>query len=337
MDARRLTALCDHRAERVILERTAIVGAGAVGASIAAMMMEAGRPVALVADDARAERLDRGGIRVNGERFAPRVDAGAREGSPYDLVVVAVKSMHLSDSLPLIVRAAGSTGIVMSLLNGISSESIIRDSLAAAQEGGAPLDPARRVVPAMILGIDAVRVADGSVTYLNRGTIHYGADAKDAPVPEDVLASLGETFDAAGIPSARSYDIVRTLWWKFMINVGINQASAVLRAPYGVFQRSQPARELMGAAMDEVIRVSEAVGSRLTQADLDAWFETLATLDPTGKTSMLQDVEAGRPSEVDLFAGTVVRLGERYGVPTPVNRTLAQIIRASESIAAGYR
>ena len=331
MDARRLAAVGDHRTERLMLERTAVVGAGAVGASIVAMMIGARRPVVLVADDERAARLRREGIRVNGERFDPPVDAGAREGSPYDLVVVAVKSTHLHDALPLVVRAAGATGVVVSLLNGISSEATIRAALDAATP------PPQRVVPAMILGIDAVRASDGSVTYLNRGTIHYGADSQQAPVPDDVLASLGETFEAAGIPSKRSEDIVRTLWWKFMINVGINQASAVLRAPYGVFQRSEPARDLMGAAMDEVIRLSQAVGSGLAQADLDAWFETLATLDPGGKTSMLQDVEAGRPTEVDLFADTVVRLGEEHGVATPVNRTLGQIIRAKESLAAADR
>lgn len=343
MDAGRLSAFGDYRSVCLMLERIAVVGAGAVGASIAAMMIGAGRPVTLVADRERAARLERDGVLVNGGRIAPPVDADARKGSPYDLVIVAVKSTHLHSALPLVARAAGTAGIVVSLLNGISSEQEIREALTAAPETGAAADaphgrpPAERVVPAMILGIDAVRAADGAVTYLNRGTIHFGADGRDAPVPEDILASLGETFDAAGIPSKRSDNIVRTLWWKFMINVGINQASAVLRAPYGVFQRSQPARELMGSAMDEVIRLSRAVGAGLTQADLDAWFETLKTLDPEGKTSMLQDVEAGRPTEVDLFADTVVGLGEQHGVATPVNRTLGRIIRAKEWIAAEGR
>ncbi|MFW5788642.1 MAG: ketopantoate reductase family protein [Spirochaetota bacterium] len=132
--------------------------------------------------------------------------------------------------------------------------------------------------------------------------------------------------------------MVRTLWWKFMINVGINQASAILRASYGVFQRSEHARALMRAAMDEVIRLSRATGTGLTDADLAAWFETLATLDPGGKTSMLQDVEAGRPTEVDLFADTVVRLAGEHGLDAPVNRTFGQIIRAwEESVIEGMR
>ena len=117
-----------------MLARTAIVGAGAVGASIAAMMMDAGRPVTLVADGERAERLGSRGIRVNGKRVAPPVDAGAREGSPYDLVIVAVKSTHLQSALPLVARAAGAAGIVVSLLNGISSEQGIQIGRASCRE-----------------------------------------------------------------------------------------------------------------------------------------------------------------------------------------------------------
>ena len=113
-------------------------------------------------------------------------------------------------------------------------------------------------------------------------------------------------------------------------NVGINQCSCVLRAPYGLFQRSEPARRLMTDAMREVVAISRAEGTGLSEEDIDAWHETLRGLDPQGKTSMLQDVEAGRPTEVELFAGTVCELAERHSQDVPVNRTLYRIIRALE-------
>ncbi|MFW5689508.1 MAG: ketopantoate reductase family protein [Spirochaetota bacterium] len=307
-----------------MFERTALIGAGAVGASIAAMMIEAGVPLTIVADRARARRIADDGLTVNGRLVRPPVDPEA-SGGPYPFVIVATKSTHLERALPLVTRAAGSEGVVLSLLNGISSEGLIRDALTAAQT-----DPSRRVVPAMILGIDAVR-SDSGVTYLNRGTIHYGADPARAPVPDAILDAVQATFDAAAIPARRAHDITRTLWWKFMINVGINQASAVLGAPYGLFQDSDAARDLMLSAMEEVLELSERAGTGLSRADLDAWLETLAGLDPGGKTSMLQDVEANRPTEVDLFAGTVLELAERYAVDVPVNRTLYRIVRALES------
>lgn len=304
-----------------MIERVAVVGAGAVGASLVAMMLDAGTEVAVIARGERARRLERDGLRVNGVRYRPPLDEEPWE-NPYDLVLVATKSTQLESALPQVVSAAGESGLVVSLLNGISSESILRDALGPGAE--------RRVVPAMILGIDAVRGADG-VRYLNRGIIHYGSEAERAPVSAGSLDELGAVFAASGIPARRAEDIRRTLWWKFMINVGINQASAVLRAPYGLFQESKDARALMVDAMEEVLALSEREGVGLSADDVSAWLRTLDGLDPGGKTSMLQDVEAGRPTEVDLFAGTVVGMALRYGVDVPVNRTLLRIIRALEA------
>ena len=315
----------------------AIVGAGAVGASLAAMMLDAGLPVTVVADGERASRMRSRGIAVNGTRYTDRVDDDPRVNGPYELVIVATKSTGLGSALPLVVDAAGRDGVVMSLLNGITSEAIIRAALASA-DGSSGTGSPGRVVPAMILGIDAVR-ADGQVTYLNRGTIHFGRDGftgRSDPGPDDrTLRSVEETLSAAAIPCRRSDTITRTLWWKFMINVGINQCSAVLRAPYGLFQESDEARALMLSAMEEVLDLSDREGTGLTRADIDAWIETLMGLDPGGKTSMLQDIEAGRPTEVDLFAGTAIEIAARHGLEVPVNTTLYRIIRGLERRQAG--
>jgi 2-dehydropantoate 2-reductase len=116
-----------------------------------------------------------------------------------------------------------------------------------------------------------------------------------------------------------------------MINVGINQASAVLRAPYAVFQAAGEARELMDAAMQEVVRLAGKAGVDLLEADIGGFDPYLFRLNPQGKTSMLQDVEAGRKTEVEMFAGRVIELGRRYDVPTPVNQRLFDQIRKIES------
>ncbi|TVQ19053.1 MAG: ketopantoate reductase family protein [Spirochaetaceae bacterium] len=310
------------------IERVCILGAGAVGASIASIIADArtaaasrdagaDRPpeVTLIADGERAQRLRANGIVVNGRHYRLPVTDDAET----QLIIVAVKSTQLDAALPLLGRAAGRSAIVMSLLNGITSE----DAIAAA------IGP-DRVVPAMILGIDAMGEGDG-FRYLNRGTIHYGSDPSRHPVSGEAMDAIARCFDAAGLPYSISDDITRTLWWKFMINVGINQASAVLRGEYGLFQRSPHARELMRDAMHEVIELSRVEGTGLTDADIDAWDRTLMGLNPAGRTSMLQDVVAGRPTEVDLFAGTVLEIAARHGIDVPVNRTLYQIIRAIET------
>ena len=115
-----------------------------------------------------------------------------------------------------------------------------------------------------------------------------------------------------------------------MINAGINQASAVLGAPYSVFQRSGDARELMESAMREVMAIAQAAGVHLSEADITNWNLFLSSLSPDGKTSMLQDIEARRKTEVEMFAGKVIELGKEYGIPTPVNQTLYRVIKVIE-------
>jgi 2-dehydropantoate 2-reductase len=89
----------------------------------------------------------------------------------------------------------------------------------------------------------------------------------------------------------------------------------------------------MEALMREVIALAGPSGVNLGEQDITDWYQVLKTLSPDGKTSMLQDVEAGRKTEVEIFGGTVVALGQRHDVPTPVNRTLFQIIRVLEGAA----
>ena len=86
----------------------------------------------------------------------------------------------------------------------------------------------------------------------------------------------------------------------------------------------------MEALMNEVIVLAERAGVNLGENDLKEWYKTLNTLSPQGKTSMLQDIEAKRKTEVEIFGGKVVAMGETYGIPTPVNRTLVQIIQVLE-------
>lgn len=115
-----------------------------------------------------------------------------------------------------------------------------------------------------------------------------------------------------------------------MLNVGINQVSAVLRAPYGRFARPGYTRDLMADASREVIKIAQKAGIELSEDDIAKSIEIISTLSPDGKTSMFQDVEAGRKTEVEIFSGAVRELGKKYNVPTPVNDMLFRLIRAIE-------
>ncbi|HBR28114.1 MAG TPA: 2-dehydropantoate 2-reductase, partial [Firmicutes bacterium] len=123
------------------------------------------------------------------------------------------------------------------------------------------------------------------------------------------VLAVKELFDRTGVPYTIPVDMMRELWWKFMMNVGVNQVSAILKAPYGVFQRVKEAQELMMMACGEVLQIAEKIGINLTAGDIEEYLRVIGGLASEGKTSMLQDVEAGRKTEVESFAHTVVALG----------------------------
>jgi len=295
-----------------------IVGAGAVGAAVACLAARApGAGVSVLAGGERARRCRRDGFILNGSRHDFPVVEPSVHGQP-DLVIVAVKTYQLEQAISDMRNHVGPGTLILSLLNGITSEEQL------SREFGA-----EKVPLAMILGIDAVR--EGNATrFSGTGTIHFG-DARNPPGAWSARVSrIVEFFERAGMSWNVPQNMTRSLWYKFMINVGINQASAVLRAPYGAFQGPGDARDLMESAMRETVELSRALGTGLVSSDVAAWRETLARLSPDGKTSMLQDVEARRRTEVDAFAGAVMGLALAVGQEVPVNRTLFRLIRAIE-------
>jgi 2-dehydropantoate 2-reductase len=298
-----------------------IVGAGAVGSAVASILHrhEAGS-ARILASPERRERWAREGFVVNGERVDfPLVSTqGPSPARKSELIILAVKCHQLGQAIRDMAPFVGDDTLILSLLNGITSE----DELAAAF--------GRDKVPyAMVLGIDAVREGNSTV-FAAAGKIHFG-DATNLPGAwSERVSRIASFFDRAGQPYVVPEDMVRTLWYKFMINVGVNQASAILRAGYGAFQSIPEARSAMEAAMREVIAISAAKGTGLVETDPERWQTTLRSLSPGGKTSMLQDVEAGRKTEVEAFAGAVMTLGRECGIPTPVNQLYFDLIRAME-------
>ncbi len=300
------------------IRNVSIVGAGAMGAAYAAMFSDAaGFAVSFVARGERYERLKNRTFCVNERLYRFPVVHADKIAQPADLVLVALKHHHLDDAVADIAALAGGDSAIVSVMNGLESEQII-----AAACG---MD---KLVYAIAVGIDAVH-ENGRFTFANPGKIVFGPLADGGQGPR--LERIQEALNRAGIDNQIPVDIMRAMWWKFMVNVGINQASAVLRAPYHVFQSSADARALMRALMAEVVAIAGRAGIDLTPKDLDEWSPVLMGLSPGGKTSMLQDVEAERKTEVEIFAGKVIDLGSRYGVPTPVNATIKSIIRVMES------
>ena len=292
-----------------------VVGAGALGAIYGSLLYKsAPDSTCLIAGGARHDRLQSDGVIVNGERFLIPVTR-PEESECAELIIVAVKHHQLDQALEDMKQAVTPGTVILSVMNGIDSE----ERIGAAYG----MD---RVLYGLALGIDAVRVGN-TIGYTNQGRILYGE--KDNQELSGRVRRIGELFDRAGIRHLTPPDMIRSLWFKYMINVGANQVSALLGADYGTLRSSSQARELMNAAMREVIALAGAVQVGLTEEDIGEWYRVLETLDSAGKTSMLQDVEAGRKTEVEMLAGHVIELGKQCGISTPVNRRLFEDLKRS--------
>ncbi len=294
-----------------------VVGAGAIGASIAVRLMEAGKQVVISANGERKARYLKQGFVVNGRQyFLPVKDK--YEADPADLVIIAVKNYSLEEAIEEMRPYVSVNTIILSLLNGIDAVPRLRREFG---EDSVPY--------AMILGIDALR-EENRVQYLAKGRIFCGFEKEKVEKNASTLAVLEEFFGTSDIAFVVPEDIVKEIWFKFMINVGLNQWSALIRAPYRLFQDSPHGQELLSKTMIEVISLSKRYGGNLEETDIDRAIAVLKTLAPQGKTSMLQDVEARRQTEVDAFAGAMKRLAKAADLDVPINAILYDAIRAIE-------
>lgn len=290
----------------------AVIGAGAMGALYAWHFHHTGHRVVLVAAEERAERLGQGLV-INGEPITLPVSTPNDPVAPVDLAIFAVKDRHLHRAIDDARHVIDRHTTIISVMNGLDSETVLAEAFEPEQ-----------VLLCVAAGMDAMREG-ARVWWTHPGRLLIGT--RDGAITSR-LTDLASWLDAAGLGQVVRQDMVHQIWWKFMVNTGINQASAAMRLPYGPFMQDGPARELMLALMHEVIAVSVAEGVNLGQADLDLWLAVLATMAPDGRTSMRQDVDAGRPTEVESFAGRMVEMGRRHGIPTPYNQAMHWMLTA---------
>lgn len=224
-----------------------------------------------------------------------------------DLIIIATKSNGLESAIEYIKNFVSPKTIIISLLNGISSEDKIKTAY-----------PEARVLKSYFIGHSAVR-SGNSVTQDGVGEIVVEKD--------DELASIFEEYE---INYSMPEDIDYSLWLKFTMNIFSNQTSAILNMTFGELKRNQKFIEFAKKLIAEVRMIAEKKGIKnLENLEKDA-LKALAGMCDEGKTSMHQDILAGRKTEVDIFAGEIIRLGKELGVETPYNQVLFDLIKIKE-------
>ena len=293
-----------------------IIGQGALGIMYGKHLTEqlSKERVFFIADQERALRYRSSEIICNGAvcDFLYRSPAEAVET---DLIIFAVKFMGMADAIETVRPFVGKNTLFLSVLNGVSSEQMLEDAFG---EG--------RVLYSCVQGMDAGKNGNAAV-YKNMGYIAVGNKDRSQ---DEKLKAVTDLFEEAGLDYKVPVDIIHQMWSKLMLNTGVNQVTAVYRSPYALVQKEGEARTMMLEAMKEVQRVAEYQDVELTDGDIASWMELLDTLDPAGRTSMCQDVTAGRKTEVDLFAGTMIRLAKEAGISVPVNEFLYEKLKEME-------
>ena len=298
-----------------------LVGLGAIGASFGSRFVASQQSNFKVLVDAqRYERMEGQPIMVNGEGILFEYAIPTDSMPKADLIILATKYNQLREVLELIEPVVGHNTQILSLLNGITTEEII-----ASKYGW------NRTVYGICFGIDAVR-ENGEIRYGNIGRIVFG-EAENSEKTERIMA-IEETFKNNNVPYEIPDDFLRIMWRKFMINCGSNLTSAILLAPYGVYQEIPEAQSLMIDVMKEVMKIANAKGVALGQSDINGYMELLPTFDPAGKSSTHQDMEANRKTEVELFAGVVCNLGDEMGIDTPLHDMMYKMIITMEKMRA---
>ena len=294
------------------IKNVLVCGIGAVG-SIYADKIEKFTPqnLRVLVDEARLERYKKNPTVFNGRVLDFNYILPNDTSFKADLIIIATKFDGLNDVIKNIKNFVYDDTVILSLLNGVTSEKIIAKTYGR-----------EKLLYSYFIGHSAIR--DGrNITHDDVNTIVYGSENSN---DFENVERIQDFFEQAGINYLIPDDIIHSLWLKYMLNVSANQTTAILRMNFGEMLENDKCMNFAINIMKEVQAIAKAEGVRNTESMINETIEHLHTMIPEGKTSMLQDVEAGRKTEVEMFAGTVIKLGKEFGIPTPYNKIIKEMI-----------
>ena len=310
------------------IKKVLICGLGAVGLTYAYKLKNVCE-LKILADEKRVERYKNNPPIFNGEvvkldYITPKtaVDCtgiatlvkGMMEG--FDLIIIATKNDGLDSAIEYIKNFVGKNTIIISLLNGITSEERIAEVYGRD-----------KVLHSYFIGHSCMR--DGNkVIQDGVQTIVYGSPYEQNREKVEILKNF---FEKNNIGYSNPEDIIHSQWLKYTFNTYVNQLSAVTRLTFGeMLKMGQQFEDMARNVIKEVILIAQKEGVNHPETLEKEALDCLKMMIPEGKTSMLQDIEAGRKTEVEIFSGEIIKRGKKYGISTPFNLDLYNKIKALE-------
>ena len=287
------------------IKKISLIGLGAMGVFFAPRLAAAyPEGFRVIADGERKRRLDKKGVTVNGVNYKFPIITPDEKGDPADLILIGVKGYGLDQAIEDIRNQVGEETLIISLLNGVDSEEKLINSFGEKH---------------VLYGYMRMSVVmkDGKADFDPYwGKIHFG-EKMNKEYSERVLA-VKEVFDKADIPYEIDEDMLKGIWFKFMCNIGENMTCALLGIPFGGFQVSDHANWVRIEAMKEVAAIAQKKGISIGEEEIEMQNKTILSSPYPNKPSTLQDLEAFKHTEIDMFAGTVIQMGRELGIPTPI-------------------
>ena len=297
------------------IKKVLICGLGAIGSIYAVKIApKAGIEIKVLVDSFRFERYKCSPLVFNGVDYNFDYVLPSRTDFVADLIIIATKNNVLDEVIENLKNFVGPETIILSLLNGLKSEDILSDVFGK-----------EKVLYSYYIGHTSTRVGRNVVHDDVYKTV-FGE--KDNSKYSEKVLKLKEFFDSTKINYEIPVDMEYSRWWKFLVNVGYNQASAILNASYGVFQTSEKANNFAIKLMEEAVELAKLSGVKNTQQLIPEVLDVIKTMLPDTRTSMLQDVDAKRQTEVDIFSGYICELAQKYNISVPYNKISYEIIKA---------
>jgi 2-dehydropantoate 2-reductase len=305
-----------------MIKKVSVIGIGAVGAIYAWRLSDhlGYENVRVIVGNDRLKRYTSSKISLNGTTIDYQFVFPDMQVEPADLLIIATKNHHLPQAIEDCAAHVGPKTTIISLLNGIDSERML------AQRFGE-----EKVLYAFTTALDSTRQGT-RIDFSTEGIIYFGEkNNKDS----ERLQEMARLFTQAKIAFQIPENIERELWAKFMVNVSINTVSAITRATYGDCASIPAIKAMIIDTQREVIALAKAKGVvGLDESYIEKYQKIFASLEYYGKTSMLQDIEAGRTTENDFFCVRASELGRELGVPTPLIDALGRLAAGSEAVQA---
>ena len=267
----------------------------------------------MIAEGERAGRLKENGCLINGQVYRPEVWT-PKEAHGADLLIVSLKYGALPGALDSIAQVVGEHTIVMSLMNGVDSEEIIGAKIGMSH-----------ILPALIK-VASHKEPDG-YHFDRKSTIGIIFGEYKSPFQSERVKAVCDLFEKSDI-SYRVTDYIREeIWSKFRLNVCNNLPQAILGAGVGCYRDSGHMKAISEGLRSEIEAIAAAKGIEFSRIESSAKGSPVM---PSARYSTLQDLDAKRHTEIDMFSGVLMRMGKELGIPPPYNEYTYHMIKALE-------